>query len=110
MTLMLNAVLNEIAGTEGLEATEAANHLTGSVGVALVGALNDAAGTDGLGFNEVCNVLAGTSGLEAVAALNVWLSLGGGYDGGDPLSVFLSVLDGGTPEGTGDGSYDAGAA
>ena len=71
---MLNRILNEAAGTQGLDATGAAALIANTPGAALVGALNTINGTRGLGLDAVANALAGTTGLAAVAALQVWAS------------------------------------
>lgn len=104
---MLNKVLNQIAGTTGLDATGAANKAAGTTGLPLVGALNVLAGTVGLDFQGVCNRLAGTTGLAEVAALRVYAAGGGGpvtvnYDGGTAAQASWGTpLDGGTPALTG---------
>ena len=107
---MLNRILNEAAGTQGLDATGAAALIANTPGAALVGALNTINGTRGLGLDAVANALAGTTGLSAVAALQVWASGAAGTDGGDPLSTLLGLLDGGAPASAGGGVSTVGSS
>lgn len=69
----LQAELNRLAGTTGLDAQGAANVWAGTTGLDLVGALNAKAGTSGLGLNGVCSSLAtalgGNPSLAAQGAL-----------------------------------------
>ena len=73
-----NAVMNALAGTQGLEALHAANVYAGTQQrpIGLVGALNIGAGNGSnpsqwRGLNAVCNQIAGTKNLEALHALQV---------------------------------------
>lgn len=72
----LTAILNEVAGTTGLEADGAINAFMGTSGVPLVKALNDLAGTSGVELQGVLNVLAGTSGVgvDEAARLITWVA------------------------------------
>jgi hypothetical protein len=70
MVAEMQASLNRLAGTSGLDAQGAANAWAGTSGLDLIGALNAKAGTSGLGLNAVANRLAATSGLEAQRALD----------------------------------------
>lgn len=60
--MSLQADLNRLAATTGLDAQRAANVLAGTTGLDLVGALNVAAGTRGLELNAVVRLLAATYG------------------------------------------------
>lgn len=75
----LQATLNRLAGTTGLDAQGAANVIAGTTSLDLVGALNAKAGTDGLELNGVCKALAsqydGNAGLDAQGALGSIASL-----------------------------------
>jgi hypothetical protein len=75
----LQAELNRLAGTTGLDSPGAANVIAGTTGLDLVGALNVKAGTTGLEMNGVCRLLAatygGNAGLDAqgaLASINGW--------------------------------------
>lgn len=107
----LQASLNTLAGTSGLDAQGAANVWAGTTKLDLLGALNAKAGTSGVGLNRVCNLLAGTSGLDAQGALGSAASL-------DPLLAEAVVLlrasqftgadgDDWVNEGTGGSAYNA---
>lgn len=69
----LQAELNRLAGTTGLDSAGAANALAGTTGLELVGALNRKAGTAGLELNGACRELAriydGNPDLDAPGAL-----------------------------------------
>lgn len=62
-------LLNELAGTTGLEADGAANAYAGTTGKSLLAALNAKAGTTNLGFNAACNAIATSAGMEGQGAL-----------------------------------------
>lgn len=70
----LQAELNRLAGTTGLDAQGAANVYAGTSGFDLVGALNVAAGTAHLELQGVLNALAGTTGLGPNAAASAILA------------------------------------
>lgn len=61
----LQAELNRLAGTSGLDAQGAANVGAGTSGLDLVGALNRWAGTSGLELNGACRALATVLGGDA---------------------------------------------
>jgi hypothetical protein len=81
----LQASLNRLAGTTGLDSPGAANVIAGTVGLDLLGALNRKAGTTGLELNGVCKALAtaynGNTGLDAQGALDSITGFGGGAIG-----------------------------
>lgn len=70
----LQASLNRLAGTDGLDAAGAANVGAGTSGLDLQGAVNAWAGTDGLDLNGACKALAeiygGNPALDAQGALD----------------------------------------
>lgn len=68
--MTLTKDLNDLAGTNGLQAQGAANALAGTNGKALVGALNAAAGTDGLELQGVLGRLGGVPGVAPDGALS----------------------------------------
>jgi hypothetical protein len=72
----LRKSMNIIAGTEGKDATPAANIWAGTEGLALAGALNAAIGRNGFGEKKAMNWAAGTDGLALAGAAEV-LALGG---------------------------------
>jgi len=102
MAAELQASLNRLAGTTGLDAQGAANVWAGTTGLDLLGALNVKAGTVGVGLNRVCNLLAGTTGLDAQGALSLATSFGpvtsvgwtAAYWAGGPEFAALGLADG----------------
>lgn len=83
--MSLQADLNRLAGTTGLDAQGAANVWAGTTGRDLVGALNVVAGTVGVELNGVIKLLAATYGgnpaLDSGGALGTAIPIGPPDDG-----------------------------
>lgn len=68
--MTLTKYLNDLAGTDGLQAQGAANALAGTNGLALCGAVNRAAGTSGLELQGALDRLGGVPGVAPDGALS----------------------------------------